>query len=85
MSVSYKTEHELRNNETSHSNSDSYSCQKCTKVYATMTKLRRHDWRCHREIECNKCGEIISSRQEMKSHRENAHGMRNKVYCRYFG
>ena len=49
-----------------------------------MGKLRRHDWRSHREIECNLCAEIISSRQDIKTHRESAHKQFRKVFCRYF-
>ena len=45
-----------------------------------MSKLRRHDQRCHREIECNKCGETIASRQDLKRHRELEH----QVFCRFF-
>ena len=61
-----------------------FLCQKCTKIYPNMSELRRHDWRSHREIECNRCGENISSRQELKEHRETEHQMVNKIYCRYF-
>ena len=59
-------------------------CLKCDKVYSTISKLRRHDWRCHREIECNNCVEIIGSRQDLKKHRELQHQMFRKVSCRFF-
>ena len=49
-----------------------------------MSKLRRHDWRCHRQIECNICGELIPSRQDIKQHRELKHKMFRRVFCRYF-
>jgi hypothetical protein len=39
-----------------------------------MSKLRRHDWRCHREVEFNICGEFIKCRQDIKKHREIVHG-----------
>ena len=45
------------------SNKEGINCNKCEKVYGTMSKLRRHDWRSHREVECNVCGEILESRQ----------------------
>jgi hypothetical protein len=61
-----------------------HSCKKCDKIYSTMNKVRRHDWRCHREIECNKCGENIASRQDLKEHRETQHRMLRKVFCRFF-
>ena len=49
-----------------------------------MSKLRRHDWRNHREIMCNSCGDNLPSRQELKEHRASKHQMMKKVYCRYF-
>ena len=49
-----------------------------------MSDLRRHDWRSHREIQCNRCGETISNREELKGHREKDHKMGKKIYCRYF-
>ena len=49
-----------------------------------MSKLRRHDWRSHREVMCNMCGENIASRQDLKVHREVEHEMAYKVYCRYY-
>ena len=61
-----------------------FNCQRCDKPYESMSLLRRHDWRCHREIECNKCGETIKSRTDIKSHRETKHQMYQKVYCKFF-
>ena len=61
-----------------------FNCQKCNKPYESMALLRRHDWRCHREIECNMCGEYIKSRMDIKTHRETKHQMYQKVYCRFF-
>ena len=49
-----------------------------------MSSLKRHDWRCHRSIECNMCGEIFKSRVDIKKHREIQHFMNQKVYCKYF-
>ena len=49
-----------------------------------MGMLRRHDWRSHREIDCNICGETIQSRQDFKTHRLTEHQMFNKVLCKYF-
>ena len=61
-----------------------FNCQICNKPYTTMRLLRRHDWRCHRQIECNMCGEEISSRSEIKEHREQKHQISQKIYCKYF-
>ena len=49
-----------------------------------MRFLRRHDWRSHREIDCNICGEIIPSREDIKSHRQLKHQMFKRVFCKYF-
>ena len=49
-----------------------------------MSKLRRHDWRSHREIECNICGEMLGSRQEISSHRQIEHQMSNKIICKFY-
>ena len=61
-----------------------FTCQICNKSYCSMGLLRRHDWRSHREIDCNICGETIQSRQDIKSHRQTEHQMFNKVFCKYF-
>ena len=61
-----------------------FNCQKCNKPYESMTLLRRHDWRSHREIECNMCGESLESRMDIKNHRETKHRMYQKVYCKFF-
>ena len=63
---------------------DNIKCQKCHKTYETMGKVRRHDWREHRGIECNVCGKWVKSRQAIKKHREDEHGMFRKVFCKYF-
>ena len=61
-----------------------HQCYKCNQVYKDMRKLRRHDWRAHRAIECSMCGDTINSRQEMKEHRENKHRMFKKIACKFF-
>ena len=38
-----------------------YNCNKCDKSYSSISKLRRHDWRSHREVECSICGENLES------------------------
>ena len=83
----FKTNGEFDIHRKSHSNHDmeaKFPCQKCDKIYSTMNKLRRHDWRSHREINCNRCGENIASREDLKEHREVKHEMVFKVYCRYY-
>ena len=62
----------------------SFSCNKCDKQYYSMDKLRRHDWRSHRQIECNMCGQTIESRHGIREHREKEHGMFKIVYCKFF-
>ena len=49
-----------------------------------MRKLRRHDWRTHRNIECTICSEILESRQEITKHRQSVHKMFRKLTCRYY-
>ena len=49
-----------------------------------MSLLRRHDWRCHREIECTMCGEVIKSREEIKNHRETKHMIYQRIFCKFF-
>ena len=66
------------------SDMEEYSCNKCDKTYSDMRKLRRHDWRSHRSIQCVICSEMIESRQEIASHRQDKHQMFRKVICRYF-
>ena len=61
-----------------------FPCHKCEKIYSTMSDLRRHDWRSHKEIQCNICDVTISSREELKGHRVKDHKMGKKIYCRYF-
>ena len=61
-----------------------FTCQKCDKPYTSMSLLRRHDWRSHREIECNMCGETLRNREEIKTHRQSKHNMFKKVFCKYF-
>ena len=67
-----------------HTPTQSSKCNKCDRTYPTMSKLRRHDWRSHREIECNLCGNMISSRQEIKAHRESTHNMFRRIFCRFY-
>ena len=63
---------------------DMFNCKKCDKSYNDMRKLRRHDWRCHRSIECTICSETLDSRQEISGHRLNKHKMFKKLSCKYF-
>ena len=65
-------------------NSTEYKCLKCNKVYNDMRKLRRHDWRNHRSIECTMCQQTLDSRQDIVSHRQTKHKMYRKLSCRYF-
>ena len=57
------------------------SCNQCDNGYSDMRKLRRHDWRCHRSIECTICKKMLNSRQDISSHE---HGMFRKISCRFY-
>ena len=59
-------------------------CNKCEKEYNDMSKLRRHDWRDHREVPCNICGDLIENRQNIGNHRKTKHNIFKKVLCRFF-
>ena len=59
-------------------------CTKCDKIYSDMSKLRRHDWRSHREVECNICGDKLGSRHDISSHRQSKHQMFRKFFCKFF-
>ena len=65
-------------------NKEQFNCIKCEKEYCDMRKLRRHDWRSHRNIDCTICGEMLDSRQEIGKHRQSIHKMFRKIPCRYF-
>jgi hypothetical protein len=49
-----------------------------------MSKLRRHDWRNHRVVECNICGETLMSRQEIGSHGQIEHQLYRIASCKFF-
>ena len=88
----FKIEREFRSHRQSHdsrtekhqSSTEQFNCLKCDKVYGHMRKLRRHDWRSHRSIECTICKETLENRQEIVHHRETKHNMLRKIACRYF-
>ena len=71
-------DHEQKTNKTD------YRCNKCDKVYGDMQKLRRHDWRCHRSIECTICKKMLNSRQDISSHKESEHRMFRRISCRFY-
>ena len=49
-----------------------------------MCKLRRHDWRTHRNIDCNICGKNLKSSQEKGEHRKTEHKMDKKIKCKCY-
>ena len=49
-----------------------------------MSKLRRHDWRSHREIDCNICGITLGNRYEISTHRKSEHQIFRRIKCRFF-
>ena len=61
-----------------------HKCEKCGKIYSEMSKLRRHDWRSHRSIECTICSEILENRQEITKHRQNTHKMFRTLTCKFY-
>ena len=61
-----------------------FSCNKCGKEYGDMRKLRRHDWRSHRQIECTLCGEQLESREGITKHRQMKHRIFKVGSCKYF-
>ena len=75
---------ELPDHVKNHTSNMEHMCNKCDKKYSDMRKLRRHDWRMHRQIECSICDEVLASRQELKDHRKNVHRMLRKIPCRFF-
>ena len=46
------------------STQQAFKCEKCDKEYLNLSKLRRHDWRCHKQIECNMCGEKTKQKKQ---------------------
>ena len=74
----HKLNHEIR------IDSGEHQCNKCDKAYETMSKLRRHDWRSHREVDCSICGDILASRQEIGCHRQNKHQLFRIASCKFY-
>ena len=69
---------------TTHSQVEEHKCCKCDKTYSAMSKLRRHDWRSHRKIDCNICGEHLESRDQISTHRKLVHKMFKRIKCKFF-
>ena len=82
--VKEMSEHEMSQRHSQQKNKEQFKCIKCEKVYGDMRKLRRHDWRSHRAIECTICGEMLHSRQDIGKHWRDVHKMYRKIPCRYF-
>ena len=83
----FKTDLNLRSHMQEHSKGtqkEEFSCTKFTKVYCDMRKLRRHDWRSHRSIECIICSEMLNNRQEIAKHKEHIHQMYKKTPCKFY-
>ena len=49
-----------------------------------MSKLRRHDWRSHRKVDCSICGELLQSRDQISNHRNIVHRMVRKIKCKFY-
>ena len=83
----FQTNKKMKEHEVIHENQTKpteYNCTKCDNAYVTMSKLRRHDWRSHREVDCSICGETLSSRQEIGCHRQNEHQLFWIANCKFF-
>ena len=84
----YETKTKLWEHKKDHTSASSKikgaKCNKCEKEYSNMSKLRRHDWRAHREISCNICDEKLKNREEINSHRQIKHKMSRKIACKFF-
>ena len=84
----FETKEQIEEHEKSHveTNGDNtkLECNKCEKFYYTMSKLRRHDWRAHREINCSICDEKITSREQISIHRQSKHNMTRKIACKFY-
>ena len=74
----------MDNHKTTHTQVPDHKCCKCDKIYSTMNKLRRHDWRSHRSIDCNICGENLESRDQISTHRKIVHKMFKRIKCKFF-
>jgi transcription elongation factor Elf1 len=83
--ISFNSKESFKEHEKSHGTAETeFKCQKCEKVYSSMVKLRRHDWRSHRLVSCNICDEEIESRADISNHRQTKHQIFRKVMCRFF-
>ena len=81
---SFQEKEQLAEHVQSHEQESEFRCCKCDKVYNDMSKLRRHDWRNHRNIACTICNERIESRQEISSHWRIVHKMYRSIQCKFF-
>ena len=60
----FKSKTDLTQHMSVHSQRESiFYCKTCTKSYENMEKLRRQDWRNHREIHCTICGKTLQNRE----------------------
>ena len=53
-------------------------------IKCNMSKLRIHDWRIHREIECNICCMSLNCIKEISDHRKTEHQIFKKIRCKYY-
>ena len=85
--VIFQHEHELKKHLETHATDTrtfGVKCSKCDKIYSTMSKLRRHDWRSHRCVECTICGEEVPSREDISEHRRSKHDITTRSVCKFF-
>ena len=75
---SFKGDDDLNEHAKIHTQEKEFKCTKCDKIYGEMSKLRRHDWRSHRNIDCNICGELLESRKQISEHRRIVHKMTSR-------
>ena len=81
---SFNDDDDLNEHVKTHTQEKEFKCSKCDKIYGEMSKLRRHDWRSHRNIDCNICGELLESREQISEHRKIVHKMSKKIKCKFF-
>ena len=80
----YSSQVDIEEHAQEHKTGNTFNCNKCDRSYTDMNSLRRHDCRNHREVECNICNEMLSSRQAIGEHRREKHEIFTTKTCKFF-